>query len=153
MITLGIETSCDETSVAVLEGRAKILANVVFSSLKQHQPYGGVVPEIASRSHLEVLLPVLKMALKKARVTLRDIDLVAVTKGPGLMGSVLVGLAAAKALAFSLRKPLIGVDHVLAASSMADGCLTSARASRNIFATSTTISCVSTSQSRVCEKW
>ena len=114
MITLGIETSCDETSVAVLKDGRKILSNVVYSSLKEHKPYGGVVPEIASRSHLEVFLPCLRASLKKARVSLDDIDLVAVTKGPGLMGSLLVGLSASKALAFSLKKPLIGVDHVLA---------------------------------------
>ncbi len=113
MITLGIETSCDETSVAVLKN-GRILSNVVYSSLKEHKPYGGVVPEIASRSHLEIFLPCLQAALKKARISLADIDLVAVTKGPGLMGSLLVGLSAAKALAFSLKKPLIGVDHVLA---------------------------------------
>ena len=114
MITLGIETSCDETSIAVLKNGKKILSNIVYSSLKEHQPYGGVVPEIASRSHLEIFLPCLNAALKKARIALEDVDLVAVTKGPGLMGSVLVGLSAAKALAFSLKKPLIGVDHVLA---------------------------------------
>ena len=114
MITLGIETSCDETSVAVLKDGRKILSNIVYSSLKQHQPYGGVVPEIASRSHLEVFLPCLRAALKKAGISAEDIDLVAVTKGPGLMGSILVGLSAAKALSFSLKKPLIGVDHVLA---------------------------------------
>ncbi len=114
MITLGIETSCDDTSVAVLKDGKRILSNVVYSSLKEHQPYGGVVPEIASRSHLETLLPCLRAALKKARVSLEDIDLVAATMGPGLMGSILVGLSAAKALAFSLRVPLIGVDHVLA---------------------------------------
>ena len=114
MITLGIETSCDETSVAVLKDDRKILSNVVYSSLKEHKPYGGVVPEIASRSHLEFFLPCLRASLKKAHISLKDIDLIAVTKGPGLMGSVLVGLSAAKALSFSLKKPLIGVDHVLA---------------------------------------
>lgn len=114
MITLGIETSCDETSVALLEGPDRILANVVYSSLEEQRPYGGIVPEIASRSHLEAILPCLRAALKKARRTLADVDLVAVTKGPGLVGSILVGLSAAKALAFSLKKPLIGVDHVLA---------------------------------------
>lgn len=120
MITLGIETSCDETSVALLRGGDEILSNVVYSSLEEHRPYGGIVPEIASRSHLETVLPCLKMALKKARVGARrgvsvdEIDLVAVTNGPGLMGSILVGLSAAKALAFALKKPLVGVDHVLA---------------------------------------
>ncbi len=113
MITLGIETSCDETSVAVLKD-GRILSNIVYSSLKEHKPYGGVVPEIASRSHLETLLPCLRAALKKAQIKISDINLIAATKGPGLMGSLLVGLSAAKALAFSLKKPLIGVDHVLA---------------------------------------
>ncbi len=128
MIVLGIETSCDETSVAVVKDGKKILSNVVVSSLKEHKKYGGVVPEIASRSHLESILPCVKAALKGARgsvgahgrlpagrrLSLHKIDLIAVTKGPGLMGSILVGLASAKALAFSLNKPLIGVDHVLA---------------------------------------
>ena len=114
MITLGLETSCDETSVAVLKNGRKILSNVVFSSLNEHRKYGGVVPEIASRSHLEVLLPCLETSCRKARLKLQDIDLVAVTQGPGLMGSLIVGVSTAKALAFALKKPLVGVDHVLA---------------------------------------
>lgn len=114
MITLGIETSCDETSVALVKDGKKILSNVVYSSLREHRPYGGVVPEIASRSHLEAFLPTLKAALKKARLSPSAVDLVAVTRGPGLMGSLLVGVSAAKALAFSLKVPLVGVDHVLA---------------------------------------
>lgn len=114
MITLGIETSCDETSVAVLKGEKDVLANVVVSSLKEHRPYGGVVPEIASRSHVEAILPCLELALKKSRKTLADVDLIAVTQGPGLMGSLLVGLSAAKALSMALQKPIVGVDHVLA---------------------------------------
>ena len=114
MIFLGIETSCDETSVSVVKDGQKILSNVVYSSIKEHGRYGGVVPEIASRAHLEAFLPCLRAALKKARLTLEDIDGIAVTKGPGLMGSILVGLAAAKALAFSLKIPLVGVDHVFA---------------------------------------
>src|SRR3989338_6266685 len=114
MITLGIETSCDETSIAILKDGRKLLSNVVVSSLKEHEKYGGVVPEIASRAHLEVLLPCLETALQKARIKAEAIDLVAVTQGPGLMGSLLVGLSAAKALALSLQKPLVGVDHVIA---------------------------------------
>lgn len=114
MLTLGIETSCDETSVAVLKNGRTILSNVVLSSLKEHKPYGGVVPEIASRAHVETILPCLELALKKAKVRIGDIDLIAVTQGPGLMGSLLVGMAAAKSLAFCLKKPLIGVDHVMA---------------------------------------
>jgi len=114
MITLGIETSCDETSVAVLKDGRKILSNVVYSSHKEHQAFGGVVPEIASRAQLETVLACLDTALKKARVPLKNADLIAVTQGPGLMGSLLVGLSAAKALALSLEKPLVGVDHVIA---------------------------------------
>lgn len=114
MITLGIETSCDETSVAIIRDRRKVLANVTQSSIEQHKAYGGVVPEIASRSHLEALPACLDAALKQARVPLSKVDLIAVTAGPGLMGSILVGLSAAKALALALSKPVIGVDHVLA---------------------------------------
>ncbi len=114
MITLGIETSCDETAVAVLRGEKTLLSSVVYSSLKEHAPFGGVVPEIASRSHLETILRCLDLALKKAKVKLSDIDLLAVTQGPGLMGSLLVGLSLAKGLALSIKKPIIGVDHVLA---------------------------------------
>ncbi len=114
MITLGIETSCDETSIAILKDGRKVLSNIVISSLRQHKKYGGVVPEIASRAHLETILACLDLSLKKAHLSLKDIDLIAVTQGPGLMGSLLVGLSAAKALAFSLNKPLVGVDHVIA---------------------------------------
>ncbi len=114
MITLGIETSCDETSVAIVRDGKKILSNIVYSSLEQHRPYGGVIPEIASRSHLETVLPCVEAALKKARLKINQIDLVAVTQGPGLLGSLLVGLSAAKALSLALKKPLVGVDHVLA---------------------------------------
>lgn len=113
MITLGIETSCDETSAAVVRN-GKILSNVVYSSLKEHERYGGVVPEIASRSHLETLLPCVAGALKKAKVPLQKIDLLAVTNGPGLVGSLLVGLSAAKSLALANKIPIVGVDHVLA---------------------------------------
>ena len=114
MFTLGIETSCDETSVAVLKGSRTVLSNVISSSLLLHKPFGGVVPEIASRAQSEALLPSLDEALRKAKISLKKIDLVAVTQGPGLMGSLLVGLSAAKALAMALEKPLIGVDHVIA---------------------------------------
>ncbi len=114
MITLGIETSCDETSVALLKNSKKLLSNVVVSSLSEHKPYGGVVPEIASRVQLETIVACLDLALKKAKLAAKDVDLVAVTQGPGLMGSLLVGLSAAKALALALRKPIVGVDHVLA---------------------------------------
>jgi N6-L-threonylcarbamoyladenine synthase len=114
MMVLGLETSCDETAAAVVKDGRTILSNVVFSSLKEHRPFGGVVPEIASRSHLETILPCLKAALQKAKINPAQIDLIAVTQGPGLMGSLLVGLSAAKALALGFDKPLVGVDHVMA---------------------------------------
>jgi len=114
MITLGIETSCDETSVAVVQNGRKILSNVIYSSLAQHRPYGGIIPEIASRSHLETVLPCLEEALKKAKKKPKDIDLIAVTQGPGLLGSLLVGISAGKALSLALETPLVGVDHVIA---------------------------------------
>jgi N6-L-threonylcarbamoyladenine synthase len=113
MITLGIETSCDETSAAIVRD-GKILSNVVFSSIREHKRYGGVVPEIASRSHLETVLPCIDGALKKARVGSGKLDLIAVTHGPGLVGSLLVGLSAAKSLSLAQGLPIIGVDHVLA---------------------------------------
>ncbi len=114
MITLGIETSCDETSVAIVRNGRHILSNVISSSLKEHKPYGGVVPEIASRAHLEVLPACLDQALKLAKTPLKRVDLIAVTQGPGLMGSLLVGISSAKALALALNRPLIGVDHIIA---------------------------------------
>ncbi len=100
--------------MSVLRAPRKILSNVIYSSLKEHRRFGGVVPEIASRAHLEASLPCLKAALKRSGITLGDIDLIAVTQGPGLMGSLLVGLSAAKSLSFALGKPLVGVDHVMA---------------------------------------
>lgn len=114
MICLGIETSCDETSIAVVKDGKKILSNVISSSLVEHGRYGGVVPEIASRAHLETLIQSIDAALKKSRQKLSDINLIAVTQGPGLMGSLLVGLSAAKSLSYTLQKPLVGVDHVIA---------------------------------------
>lgn len=114
MLTLGIETSCDETAVALLKDGDQLLSNVVASSLREHKKFGGVVPEIASRAHLELLPSCLELALKKARVRLKDVDLLVVTQGPGLMGSLIVGISAAKALALSLNKPLLGVNHVIA---------------------------------------
>ena len=113
MITLGIETSCDETAVALVDG-PRVLAACVASSAETHAEFGGVVPEIASRCHLEALMPLLASALKKARVKLSRIGLIAVTRGPGLAGSLLVGVSAAKALALALGKPVVGVDHVMA---------------------------------------
>jgi len=112
MITLGIETSCDETSVALVKDGRKILSNEVASSIKFHKKYGGVIPEIASRMQLETITQVAESALKEARIKLRDIDLISVTSGPGLLGSLLVGISFAKALSLSLNIPLLGVDHV-----------------------------------------
>lgn len=114
MITLGIETSCDETSAAIVRGERRVLSNAVVSSLRQHRRYGGVIPEIASRAHLETLIACVEAALTKAHVKLADVGLIAVTQGPGLMGSLLVGMSAAKSLALALERPLVGVDHVLA---------------------------------------
>ncbi len=110
--TLGIETSCDETSCAVLAGPDKILSNVISSSLKRHQPFGGVVPEIASRHALEAIDIVYREALRQAKLKPSEIDLIAVTRGPGLIGSIFVGVSFAKALSFSLDVPLIGVNHI-----------------------------------------
>jgi N6-L-threonylcarbamoyladenine synthase len=111
-ITLGIETSCDETSVAALRGEREILSNIVSSQAALHERYGGVVPEIASRAHVTAINPVLAEALQTADLTLWDIGAVAVTVGPGLIGSLVVGVAAAKALASVLDVPLIGVNHL-----------------------------------------
>lgn len=112
MYVLGIETSCDETSAAVVKNGRKILSCVVSSSLKFHKKYGGVVPEIASRMQLETITQVTDTAVKEAGVRLKDIDLVSVTSGPGLLGSLLVGISFAKAISISLGIPLLGVDHI-----------------------------------------
>ena len=111
-LTLGIETSCDETSAAVLRGTRDLRSCVIATQIPIHQKYGGVVPEIASRNHSLSILPVVEQALEEANVRLTDIDQVAVTYGPGLVGALLVGVSAAKALAFSLGVPLIGVNHL-----------------------------------------
>lgn len=112
VLLLGIETSCDETAAAVVVDGRTIASNVVASQIDLHQRYGGVVPEIASRQHVEAIMPVIDSALKDAGVTLPQLAAVAVTYGPGLVGSLLVGLSAAKALAYSSGKPLIGVNHI-----------------------------------------
>jgi len=109
---LGIESSCDETSAAVVEDGKKLLSNIVASQISTHSKYGGVGPEVASRMHLESILPVIEEALAKADLNFEDIDGIAVTQGPGLIGSLLVGLASAKSLAFALDKPLLGVNHL-----------------------------------------
>ena len=111
---LGIETSCDETAVGIVENGRTILANAVASSLKLHEPYGGVIPEIAARVHVETLWDVTSQAFAAARLAPEDIDAVAVTQGPGLPGALLIGLAFAKGLALSLNRPLIPVDHLAA---------------------------------------
>ncbi len=112
MIVLGIETSCDETAAAVLDGGRKILSSVVASQDDVHAPYGGVVPELASRRHLEVIVPVIRRALAEAGMGLPDLDGIAVTQGPGLVGSLLVGCSAAKALSWAHGTPLVGVNHL-----------------------------------------
>ena len=109
---LGIESSCDETGAAVVRSGEKILSNVVFSQIATHQPYGGVVPELASREHLRAIVPVVRKALADAGQTYESLDAVAVTQGPGLAGALLVGISYAKALAFALEKPLIAVNHL-----------------------------------------
>jgi N6-L-threonylcarbamoyladenine synthase len=112
MIVLAIETSCDETAAAVVDGGRKILSSVVASQDDVHAAYGGVVPELASRRHLEVLMPVVRRALATASMRLHDVDGLAVTYGPGLVGSLLVGCSAAKAMAYACRRPLVGVNHL-----------------------------------------
>jgi N6-L-threonylcarbamoyladenine synthase len=112
MIVLGIETSCDETAAAVVDGGRKVLASIVASQDDVHAPYGGVVPELASRRHLEVLVPVVRRALETAGMALDDVDGFAVTHGPGLVGSLLIGCSAAKAIAYARRRPLVGVNHL-----------------------------------------
>ena len=110
--TLGIETSCDETSCAVLRGKDTLLSNIVSSSLFRHKKFGGVVPEIASRHCMEQIQCVFEEALHEAKIKAKDLDLIAVTQGPGLIGSLLVGVAFAKALAYQLDIPLVGVNHM-----------------------------------------
>src|SRR5213594_1108206 len=112
MLVLGVESSCDETAAAVLADGRRILSNVVASQDALHAPYGGVVPELASRRHLEVIVPVVETALADAGVGLSDLDGIAVTQGPGLVGSLLVGCSLAKSLAYVHDKPLVGVNHL-----------------------------------------
>jgi N6-L-threonylcarbamoyladenine synthase len=114
MLVLGIETSCDETAAAVVKDGRKVLSNIVASSIKLHQKYGGIIPEIASRSHIESIGFVVKEALIKSRKSLEDIESVAVTANPGLIGSLLVGISFARALSFALDRPLKEIDHVKA---------------------------------------
>ncbi|MFH1684164.1 MAG: tRNA (adenosine(37)-N6)-threonylcarbamoyltransferase complex transferase subunit TsaD [Candidatus Margulisiibacteriota bacterium] len=112
MFILAIETSCDETAAAVVKDGQEILSNIISSQVEFHQKYGGIVPEIASRKHIEVINPIIQEALDTAKVTFKDLDAVAVTHGPGLIGSLIVGLSAAKSIAYALNIPLIGVNHL-----------------------------------------
>ena len=109
---LGIETSCDETAAAVVRSGEELISNVVYSQIATHQPYGGVVPELASREHLRAIVPIVRKALEDAGKTYESIDAVAVTQGPGLAGALLVGLSYAKALAYAADKPLIAINHL-----------------------------------------
>ncbi|MGM9936380.1 MAG: tRNA (adenosine(37)-N6)-threonylcarbamoyltransferase complex transferase subunit TsaD [Candidatus Ornithomonoglobus sp.] len=112
ILVLGIESSCDETAAAVVKNGREMLSNVINSQIDIHKRYGGVVPEIASRCHIEAVNAVVDEALEKAGVTLSDIDVIAVTYGPGLVGALLVGVSTAKALAYALKKPLVNVHHI-----------------------------------------
>jgi len=120
MLILGIETSCDETAAAILEVRSrksqvlsyKILSNIISSQVEIHKKYGGIVPEVAARKHVEMILPVIEESLEKALVSPKEIDLITVTRGPGLITSLLVGLETAKSLAYTWRKPMVGVNHL-----------------------------------------
>ncbi len=112
ILTLGIETSCDETSVAVIKNGREILSNIIDTQIPIHEKYGGVVPEIASRNHVEAISRVTKLALKEAGIEFKDIDAITPTYGPGLVGALLVGVSYAKALSFAINKPLVGVNHI-----------------------------------------
>lgn len=112
MKVLAVESSCDETSVAILDGGREVLSNIISSQIQTHQKFGGVVPEIASRKHVEAINIVLDQAFKEAGLKKSDIDLVVATRGPGLVGALLIGLSAAKAFAYCINKPFIGVNHI-----------------------------------------
>jgi N6-L-threonylcarbamoyladenine synthase len=112
MLVLGIESSCDETAAAVVRGGNEILSSIISSQIDLHRPFGGVVPELASREHLEKIDPIVNEAIARANINLADVDAVAVTQGPGLIGSLLVGVCYAKALAYGLNRPIVGVNHI-----------------------------------------
>ncbi len=112
IIVLGIETSCDETSVAIIKNGREVLANIIDTQIKIHEQFGGVVPEIASRNHIEAISRVTKKALEEAKIKLEDIDVIAPTYGPGLVGALLVGVSYGRGLAYALNKPLVGVNHL-----------------------------------------
>lgn len=109
---LGIESSCDETSVAVVKNGREVISNVINTQIKIHEKFGGVVPEIASRNHIEVISQVTKQALEEANLEFKDIDVISVTQGPGLVGALLVGVSYAKGLSYALQKPLVGTNHI-----------------------------------------
>ena len=112
ILTLGIESSCDETSVSIIKNGREILSNIIDTQIPIHEKYGGVVPEIASRNHIEAISRVTKLALKTAKVDFKDIDAITPTYGPGLVGALLVGVSYAKALSYAINKPLVGVNHI-----------------------------------------
>lgn len=112
IITLGIESSCDETSVSVVRNGREVLSNIIDTQIPIHEKYGGVVPEIASRNHIEAISRVTERAINEANVKLEDIDAITPTYGPGLVGALLVGLSYAKALSYAINKPLVGVNHI-----------------------------------------
>src|SRR6266705_6480536 len=112
MLVLGIETSCDETAAAIVRDGREILSSIIASQIETHKRFGGVVPEIASREHLDKIVPIVEEAFSAAKVSKDEIDGLAVTIGPGLVGSLLVGVSYAKAMAFALDKPLVGVNHI-----------------------------------------
>src|SRR5258708_15985524 len=112
MLVLGIETSCDETAAAVVRDGREIVSSVIASQIETHKRFGGVVPELASREHLDKIVPIVEEAFAQAKVSKEQIDGIAVTVGPGLVGSLLVGVSYAKAMAFALGKPLVGVNHI-----------------------------------------
>lgn len=112
ILTLGIESSCDETSIAVVKNGREILSNVINSQIKIHEKFGGVVPEIASRNHIEAISSVMKQAIKEANISYKDIDNIACTYGPGLVGALLVGVSYAKGLSYALNKPLTATNHI-----------------------------------------
>lgn len=112
MLILGIETSCDETAAALLSNDNKILSSIVFSQDKIHAPYGGIVPEVAARKHLEIIIPTIRETLQRASLNLNKIDIIAVTNGPGLITSLMIGVDTAKTLAFVLKKPLVAINHL-----------------------------------------
>lgn len=112
MLTLGIDTSCDDTSAAIVKDGCLILSNIVSSQTEIHKEFGGVVPEVAARKHLELIIPVIKKSLKQAKVSINQIDLIAITNGPGLITSLMVGIDTAKSLAYSLNKKIIAINHL-----------------------------------------